>query len=93
MINFKRELTGDKDAVIQNWDGSYYGNLYLQKKHKIETEKLREYFPMENVLAQTLDIYQELLGLKFEELKDASIWHPEVQSYQVSDKKSGQVLG
>ena len=86
MINFKRELTKDPNAVIHNWDGSFYGNLFLQKNYKIETEKIREYFPMENIVAKTLEIYQELLGLKFSKLKDASTWHPEVQAYQVADK-------
>jgi Zn-dependent oligopeptidase len=75
MIQFKRELTGDKDAVIHNWDGSFYGNLYLQKNYKIESEKIREFFPMENVVAQTLEIYQELLGVSFSKLEHASTWH------------------
>jgi len=30
MVDFKRKLTGDPNAVIHNWDGSFYGNLYLQ---------------------------------------------------------------
>jgi Zn-dependent oligopeptidase len=41
---------------------------------------------MENVVAKTLEIYQELLGVKFSKLKDASIWHSEVMAYQVADK-------
>ena len=89
MVNFKRELTGDPKAEIHNWDGSFYGNLFLQKNYKIETEKIREFFPMENVVAQTLELYQELLGLKFQKLDSASIWHNEVQAYQVADKVSG----
>jgi thimet oligopeptidase len=93
MIDFKRKHTGDQNTTIHNWDGSYYGNLFLQKNYQIETEKIREFFPMENVIAQTLDIYQELLGLQFSKLKDASTWHSEVQAYQVSDKKSGDVMG
>ena len=61
MIKFKKDLTGDQNATLNHWDGSFYGNLFLQKNYKIETEKIREYFPMENVVTQTLDIYQELL--------------------------------
>ena len=93
MIKFKRDLTGDPNATLNHWDGSFYGNLFLKKNYKIETEKIREFFPMENVIAQTLDIYQELLGLNFQKLKDASTWHKDVQAYQVADKASGQVLG
>lgn len=29
MVDFKREITGDPNTVLHNWDGSFYGNLYL----------------------------------------------------------------
>jgi hypothetical protein len=34
----------------------------------VDDEKIKEYFPLEKVVNSTLEIYQELLGLKFKEV-------------------------
>ena len=59
----------------------------------IDEDKVKEYFPAENVKVVTMDIYQELLGLDFKKLPDVQTWHPEVFCYEVKDKASKAVLG
>lgn len=55
--------------------------------------EVTEYFPAENVKKETLEIYQELLGLKFQQIQDAKTWHKEVTMYEVKDKKTDRLLG
>jgi thimet oligopeptidase len=40
-----------------------------------------------------LKIYQELLGLKFEELHGVETWHPDARCFAVSDQQSNEFLG
>ena len=48
---------------------------------------------MDHVTLATMEIYQELLGLKFKKIEGAQNWHEDVQLYQTEDKKTGKVLG
>ena len=45
--------------------------MLIKKNYKLDLEELREYFPMEQVAKETMNIYQELLGLKFTRLEGA----------------------
>ena len=40
-----------------------------------------------------LNIYQNLLNLKFCLIEGASVWHPDVTMYSVKDADSDQLLG
>ena len=40
-----------------------------------------------------MEIYQELLGLKFKKLDKAKTWNDKVTAYEVRDKKSDEKLG
>ena len=70
----------------------------------MDTEKVREFFPLDHVVATTLEIYQELLSLRFEEVPKGRFqtWHQEVHLFAVYDqvcknfkmnKKSNQSTG
>ena len=50
-----------------------------ETRYAVDKEALRQYFPLEKVSSGLLDIYQELLGLTFTEMKDFDTWHEEVQ--------------
>ena len=37
---------------------------------------VKEYFPVSSVVPAILDIYQNLLGVRFEAIENPSTWHP-----------------
>lgn len=64
-----------------------------ETQYAVDQNLLKEYFPMDVVTRGLLDIYQELLGLTFDLVEGAPVWHPDVLLYSVKDRESGQVVG
>lgn len=48
---------------------------------------------MTHVIAETMNIYQELFSLKFQKLEGVQVWHEEVEVYEVKDAEKGTLLG
>ena len=56
------------DGKINMWDFRYYMDIYVKKFCSIDSEKIREYFPLDHVTNELLAMYQEILSLKFTEV-------------------------
>jgi Zn-dependent oligopeptidase len=78
-----KDLNIKSEKPVNSWDVSYYNNQILKTQYQVDREKIREYLPMDACLKGMFDMYQELLGLEFRELENASVWHEEVQVYEV----------
>ncbi len=70
------------------WDVSYYRNSVLKTEYGVDQEKIREYLPLAGALTGMMEFYQELLDLEFRAVESPSVWHEEVEMYEVySDGK------
>ena len=64
------------DGNLYSWDYRYYDRKYIEETLDLDDSLVKDYFPVAVVVPTILSIYQKLLGVRFEEVKDASRWHP-----------------
>jgi len=66
---------------------------FNEKNNGFSEKDLAQYFPAEHVKNATMEIYQDLLGLKFKKLPKAKTWNKLVTAYEVRDKASDKKIG
>lgn len=49
LTQLKRDMTGDQNATMNTWDSSFYQNQFIKKHYQLDSEKIREYFPVDQV--------------------------------------------
>ncbi len=79
----KADAKDDNFVFLESWDIGYYKNQILKKQYNVNPEELRNYFEMDKCLKGMFDIYQKLLGMEFRKVQKPSVWHEEVEMYEV----------
>ncbi|QQR49351.1 Zn-dependent oligopeptidase [bacterium] len=83
----------DADGKFNAWDIAFVKNAYKKKHYQLDERELAEYFPVDTALAGMLSIYEQFLGLKFEETTPDWAWHDEVKLLEVYDAVTHQLIG
>ena len=90
-LQLKQETTGQKAKEMTAWELPYWENEYKKKYYQVDNDKIKEYFQADRVVAGMFDIFGNLFGVTFEKA-DLPAWHPDVQVYQIKDKKTGELI-
>lgn len=77
---------------INRWNVGYWSEKLRKAKYQINQEKLRDYFPTLAAQKWLFAISSDLYGIEFKPAK-VDTWQDEVEYYDVTDKKTGEVLG
>ncbi|TBU62281.1 metallopeptidase MepB [Dichomitus squalens] len=80
------------DHEFYLWDYRYYDRKFVEQSLNLDDSLVKEYFPVSKVVPAILDIYQNLLGVKFVEIKGET-WHPDVQVFAVWEKDAKDESG
>jgi metallopeptidase MepB len=81
------------DGEFYLWDYRYYDRKYIEESLSLDDSIVKEYFPVSVVVPAILNIYQNLLGVQFQEIQNASKWHPDVQAFSVWEKDAKDTSG
>lgn len=96
------ESRGEKfDGHYFLWDHRYYDRLMLEKEYQLDHQKIAEFFPLQTTIRGMLEIFEELFGLVFVEVKgddrasisasgngEDIVWHEDVQLFSVWDDEA-----
>jgi peptidyl-dipeptidase Dcp len=65
------------------WDWRYYAEKLRQEKYDFDTETLKPYFTLPNLIEAAFFTAGKLFGLSFRERHDLPLYHPDVRSWEV----------
>jgi metallopeptidase MepB len=96
------ESRGEKfDGHYFLWDHRFYDRLMLEKEYQLDHQKIAEFFPLQTTIRGMLEIFEELFGLVFVEVKGEDrasisasgkgediVWHEDVQLFSVWDEEA-----
>ena len=76
---------------LEKWDGAYYAEKLKQERFQLDDEKLKPFFPLNAVVDGIFTVAKKLYGLQFEKVTTIDVYHPEVQTYRVTDNDDALV--
>ncbi len=72
---------------LSPWDIAYASEKKRQDRYHLSQEDLRPYFPISRVLAGMFEIIHRLYGITVTKVEPPSVWHEDVNCYQMIDEK------
>lgn len=106
--HFKEAKTGQACPMLAPWETAYWAEKRRRELYDFDSEALRPYFGVANVMEGLFAIYSRLYGLCVTEKPTAwreqgsteslpegtvEVWHPEVRFYELHDAATGELLG
>ncbi len=70
-------------TVVNAWEGAYYSELVRKASYDFDSQSVRPYFAFDRVKQGLLDVTGRLFGLTYKRMKDAPVWDPAVEAYEL----------
>ncbi len=85
---FQKDYPGEE---IQSYDRHFYCEKLLKKKLEFDSEELRPYFKIENVIDGAFQVATKLYDISFHEKTEIPVYHEDVKVYEV--KRGSEHIG
>lgn len=83
--NMAKQAMGE-DFILEPWDAAFYSHKLQLEKYNVDSEMVRPYLELKNVIKGVFGLATRLYGITFKENKDIPVYHPDVKAYEVFDK-------
>lgn len=92
LLEEKRKYLNDRSVnVIEPWEAAFYNNMLMVNKYSVDQEKVKEYLALDNLMDGLFKITQQLFGIEYVEVENASVWHEDVRTFDV--QQDGKTIG
>lgn len=83
------------DITIEPWDYRYYMELIRQDRYDLDSNEVRQYLQLDNLLDAMFYVAGELFNFEFTPVPEGSVpvWHEDVTVYEVTNRDSGEHVG
>jgi peptidyl-dipeptidase Dcp len=78
---------------LQPWDFAFYAEKLKEQKYAFDEESLRPYFPLEAVVGGVMEHARKLYGLAFKKSPSYSVYHPDVEVFEVYRESDDRFMG
>lgn len=78
---------------ITPWELPYAISRLKQARYAVDEMEIAQYLPLDACLDGLFAVTGTLLGIRFEEVPDASVWHPDVRVFDVGEAAGGEPFG
>jgi Zn-dependent oligopeptidase len=81
---------------LRNYDMAYYSRIYTEEASSLDMEDTKKYFPLEQIIKGTFDIYETVLGMKFIDITEensSKFWHPDVKLFKAINTADNTLQG
>ncbi|MDQ3483277.1 MAG: M3 family metallopeptidase [Pseudomonadota bacterium] len=86
--------TGEGVRTIQPWDYRYYQEKVRKQRYDLSQEEIKPYFALDNMVDAMFWSAGQLYDLGFKEnTGTVPVFHPDVRTFEVTDKRNGEVVG
>ena len=73
------------EGPMMPWDFAYYAERLRRRRFDFDEELVRPYFPADAVCKGIFALYGRLYGLRFTELHNVDVYHPDVRAFRVEE--------
>jgi peptidyl-dipeptidase Dcp len=92
--DFAANRDGLQKSDFKPWDYSYYFRALKEERFQFDSEELRPYFELENVLRGMFDHFEKLFDIKVTETTSSyESFDKDQKIYEVTDNNTGDILG
>ncbi|MBU0859105.1 MAG: hypothetical protein KJ667_04130 [Alphaproteobacteria bacterium] len=80
-------------AKLEPWDSPYWAARYKKDMFAFDADELSNYLELEPVMDGLFTHFEKLFDVQFAENKTYPVFHPDIKTYDVTDKKTGSPVG
>ena len=91
LLRFAKEIDGVSE--LKPWDVSFYQEKLRERDYELKEEDIRPYFPLGKCVQGAFDLATRLYGISFKKREDIPTYHKDVETYEITDVKTGDYVG